>query len=66
LPAHRIAAAALTVAFQIRKEGHLARHETVTDDMIKDEIKRLYYDFIGVTDPNIGVQAAAQAARRKP
>jgi hypothetical protein len=54
LPEHRIAAAMLTVAFQIRKDGQLNRREAANDDMIKDEIASLYYGFIGVTDPQTG------------
>jgi hypothetical protein len=51
LPEHRIAAAMLTVAFQIRKDGQLSRGETADDKRIKDELTDLYYSFIGVTDP---------------
>ena len=63
-PLHRVAAAALTVAFQICKTDHLSRGENVTDDMIKDEIKALYYEFIATTDPHTGAQLAAQQARK--
>jgi hypothetical protein len=58
LPVHRAAAALLTVAFEICKDGHHSRGEMWTDDQVKDEVKQIYYDFISVTDPQMGVQAA--------
>lgn len=59
LPVHRTAAAMLTVAFQIAKTDRLARGEKVTDSVLQDEMKLLYWEFIKVTDP----QAAAQAVQ---
>ncbi len=60
LPTHRAAAAALTVAFQICKDGHLTRGENVSDETIREQITKLYHDFIIVTDPQLSVQASAQ------
>ena len=60
LPLHRVAAAALTVAFQIAKTDHLSRGEIVSDAAIKDEIKRLFNDFTLITDPQLATQAAQQ------
>ena len=63
LALHRVAAAALTVAFQIAKTDQLSRGERVWDDKLKDEIAKLYSDFLAVADPTLGDQMAQQAAK---
>ena len=67
-PMNRAAAAALTVAFEIRKAGHLTRGETVSDKMTEDEIKEIYIHMLAMTDPATGqaVATAAATARAKP
>ena len=62
---HRDAAAALTIAFEIRKAGYLARGETVSDDWIREEIAKTYHEMLGVTDPETGLAKAKQAAENK-
>jgi hypothetical protein len=64
LPAHRAAAAMLTVAFEICKDGHHSRGETWSDAQVKDEIRKIYEDFLGITDPQFGNQMAQQAVQR--
>ena len=63
---HRDAAAALTVAFEIRSADLLSRGERQTDDMIMEDIKRIYYDMLAVSDRDVGVAKAKQAAMKKP
>ena len=63
---HRDAAAALTVAFEIRSADLLSRGERQTDDMIMEDIKRIYDDMLAVSDPDVGVAKAKQAAMKKP
>jgi hypothetical protein len=65
LAQHRVVAASLTVAFQIAKTDRLSRGETISDAMIKDEITKLYHDFLAVADPHIGLQMMQQAAQRR-
>ena len=65
LPLHRGAAAALTVAFEIRSADLLSRGERQTDDMIMEDIKRIYHDMLAVTDPDTGLAVAKQAAMKK-
>lgn len=48
---YRVVAAALTVAFEIREDGALARGESITDDMVKGEIRGIYNSFISEIDP---------------
>ncbi len=48
---NRTAAAALTVAFEICKQGHLSRGEKLSDDLIKNEIEQIFCWFLGVTTP---------------
>jgi hypothetical protein len=62
---HRGAAAALTVAFEIRSADLLSRGERQTDDMIMEDIKRIYHDMLAVTDPDTGLAVAKQAAMKK-
>ena len=66
LPVHRAAAALLTIAFEVFKNGHLSRGERWSDDQVKDEVTKIYYDFISVTDPQTSDQMARQAAGRQP
>jgi len=67
LAQHRVAAASLTVAFQIAKTDRLSRGEKVTDEMIMDEIAKLYEDFLAIADPQFSHQAAMRAAQpRQP
>ena len=65
LARHRNVAATLAVAFQIAKTDHLSRGEKVSDDALKNEIAQLYHDFLGVADPQVGLQIAQQAAQRR-
>ncbi len=59
-PVYRDAAAALTVAFEIRKAIALYHGETKPDEQIKQEVTKVYQEFMAVTDPKLGLQAAAQ------
>ncbi len=67
MPMNRGAAAALTVAFEIRKADYLSRGEKVSDQMVEDEIKEIYIHMMAMTDPATGVAVAqaAAAARAK-
>ena len=62
---NRVSAAALTVAFEIRRADHLSRGEKVSDDLIKQEIGRVYTDMLGITDPLIGLAMKQQAAHKR-
>jgi len=65
MPTNRGAAAALTVAFEIRRADHLSRGEKVSDQMVEDEIKKIYIHMMAMTDPATGVAVAqATAAAR--
>jgi hypothetical protein len=54
LPLHRDAAAALTVAYETLKQASLSRGESRTDYQLKQEVTRIYHEFIAVTDPSTG------------
>jgi hypothetical protein len=64
-PMNRAAAAALTVAFQIRKADHLSRGEQDSDDSIKEEVSKIYIGMLAITDPEMGRLMAQQAAQKK-
>lgn len=69
---NRGAAAALTVAFQIRKADHLSRGENTSDDLIAQEIQKIYLEMMALTDPDAAMAKAkakvqaAKAAEAKP
>ena len=64
-PLNRGAAAALTVAFEIRKAGHDMRGEKISDESIKKEIQQIYNQMLGITDPDVGVAQARQATQQR-
>jgi hypothetical protein len=65
IPLNQGAAAALTVAFEIRKAAMLARGEQVSDSLIKEEIRKIYLDMMALTDPTTNV-TRAQHVRHPP
>lgn len=60
MPINRSAAAALTVAFELRKADHLSRGEKPSDDLIAQEVQKVFLDMMALTDPLSGI-ARAQA-----
>jgi hypothetical protein len=62
-PLNRAGAALLTLAFEVRKADHLSRGEKINEDDLKKEIKEVFYDLQGVTDPDIQL---AQAQQKHP
>ena len=65
LSLHRGAAAALTVAFEIRRADAATRGEKLSDKQIKEDIQRIYNDMLAITDPETGVQKLRQDALNK-
>jgi|HubBroStandDraft_4_1064222.scaffolds.fasta_scaffold1958141_1 hypothetical protein len=65
LPLHHGAAAALTVAFEIRRADCLARGEQTSEGQIKEEIRGIYREMLGITDPDIGLEKLQQDALKK-
>lgn len=63
---NRNAAATMTVAFEMRRAGCLSRGEKISEQQVKEEIRKIYYNMLGVTDPEIGVEQARQAAQKQP
>lgn len=69
IPLNQGAAAALTVAFEIRKAAMLARGEQASDSLIKEEIRKIYLDMMAFTDPTTNVtraQSVKHPPRRQP
>jgi hypothetical protein len=59
---NRAAAAALTMAFAVLKADRLSRGEKVSDEDLKNEVRVVFRDLLGETDPSVG-QALAQRQR---
>ena len=68
LPSNKVAAAALTVAFEIHKAQRQARGENPSDQIIIDEIRTIYNEMMGITDPTTQMARAQQKAQpqRRP
>ncbi len=64
MPLNRGTAAALTIAFAILKTDHLSRGETISDDLVKQEVQKIYSEMLGIADPQIALQRAQQPTRR--
>jgi hypothetical protein len=60
LSLHRAAAAALTVAFEIRRADCLARGEKTSEGQINEEIRGIYQEMLGIADPDIGLQKSSR------
>ena len=65
-PLNRATAALLTLAFEIRKADYRSRGETFNEDDLKEEIKKVFFDLQGVTDPNVALSQARQRSPQKP
>ncbi|MGO9602238.1 MAG: hypothetical protein ACLQAT_02330 [Candidatus Binataceae bacterium] len=60
-PLYRDSAAALTVAFEIRRAIAYSQGETITTDEIVKEVREVYHRFMAVTDPSLAAQAARKS-----
>lgn len=66
LPIARAAAAALTVAFEIRKADHQSRGENPSDDLIMEEIRKIYFEMMALTDTASSLAKAGASQKQKP
>jgi len=53
------------VAFEIRRADCLARGEQTSEGQIKEEIRGIYREMLGITDPDIGLEKLQQDALKK-
>ena len=53
------------MAFEIRRADCLARGEKISEGQVKEEIRGIYREMLGITDPDIGLQKLQQDSLKK-